>query len=1581
AGANVVDSLPQGTYYVRITDNLSPNLGCASSPLQAVTITQFVPELSIDIDNAANFTLTPSTNCSPNNGALEIINVTESKPNGTTQDNASSNYTFTWYEDKDLTIQVGSVGSDTENLVTFLNTSDATVNNGDTDAREVTGLIPATYYVTIQKDATGCPNAGNEAIHQFIIDDISITPKAVLSTRVDDLYCDNGTDDLNGNGALTALLQLDGTNVTLTDYIVEWYRGESVATNTDDNFLYDNASTASGANVGTAAIGTHILNITGLSTGKYTIYARKTGGTANLGCEETATFEVLRDSTVIFVNPSTGITSTNNFNCESPNGTIQITEVQEDTASIYTIDNYSFSWTKDGVAFSDPANGRISSSTGTNDRLDSLSAGLYTAVVTNTVTGCVSKTDVEITIEDFQDDPTVNFVSKTVTTFCDDSGNRGVGSLEFAITEADGTTGDIAEYTVIWYRDSVVNAANQMFNGNSAIDGSAYAVSGDQRSLDSLSAGYYTVTIQKNDDVSPFAGCTAQRTFEVIEDLDYPTINIPDAQVTHNTLCGTTGNGIITIDDNDITFQGAAGSVSDYNWTISSAIGQAGFPQNLNEPATIADLTGLRPDTITFVAVGAATGCSSSTVSVIILDESIDPVIDSLVMTPNANCTSGTINQGRVEIFTLDGNTPPSNDYTYEWFVGNAATAGQEVQTLLSERDDTTFIENLPEGNYTVRVTNNSTGGCTSTQTIQVTNDPIIPILSRYEVNKDLTCDIGNGSFVVTQIIYNGTTYSMGNTSDSSFIVDNFSLVHYDTDGSTVLTDKDTNTPMKLDSLTEKTYFASIRRNDSNCESQLVQFDLENNPFYPALQVIQVEADSTCSQTGTTPNGTLKVIPDESDSYIHIDTAYTFNWFEVDPMDDNTRLNAGASIGTNDTLTSRYAGRYEVEVYSTSFGCTSNAFFTLTNEPEELRIIAIDSASQTTCSNSDAFFGVTQINIGDLSDYTFNFYNGDPTLGNPTDSLIYTGSSSQLSFDSVGYDVLPDEYYVIATSNVTGCSTGIYQIELYDNTELPLIQLEAFSLQRNCDPSNPSGSLTVSADGSQDNSLYTFEWADSTGTIVESNNATADSLAAGDYTVTITEVASNCPISATFTMIDDYPDPLQISVSSEGNSNCVNPNGVLAATVVNIPDGKSIGNYNFYWFSGDQRANAPDISQAEWTGTVVDSLNSGTYTLYVIDGTDSFCRSDTLIATVRDLVTPIDFRVDIINDVTICYPTQPNGRAHIGFIEDEIFRYNFNWYEGSVTDTTGFTPIKAGQESNIDSLAVGVYTVTAIDLITGCIEYQEFVMMDATVTVPAPSLSKVADRDHCINPNGRAIARANGTTEGFTFNWYIQDDLLNPVFTGSDVATLDSITYLVETVKTSTGCVSAKVAITIGEAFEDPVYEIATTGSICLRTAGNAINSFTGKASIAFEEFNLVDSIIWYNPQGIPVSNDPKLIDAEPGMWSVWFRADNGCDYTREFEITTELKIYNGISANGDDINDFMMMDCIEYFPNNRVSIYNRDGSLVYEVNGYDNDLNRFEGFSNQGRKEKQLPVGTYFYFIDKGDGSDVIQGYLELVR
>ena len=93
------------------------------------------------------------------------------------------------------------------------------------------------------------------------------------------------------------------------------------------------------------------------------------------------------------------------------------------------------------------------------------------------------------------------------------------------------------------------------------------------------------------------------------------------------------------------------------------------------------------------------------------------------------------------------------------------------------------------------------------------------------------------------------------------------------------------------------------------------------------------------------------------------------------------------------------------------------------------------------------------------------------------------------------------------------------------------------------------------------------------------------------------------------------------------------------------------------------------------------------------------------------------------------------------------------------------------------------------------------------------------------------------------------------------------------------------------------------------------------------------------------------------------------------------LHVFNEFSPNDDGVNDFFKIECISRYPNNILKVYNRWGNIVFEKQGYDNS---WDGTSN-GRAtvntRKQLPVGTYFYVLDLGDGTQPTQDWLYINR
>jgi gliding motility-associated-like protein len=96
-------------------------------------------------------------------------------------------------------------------------------------------------------------------------------------------------------------------------------------------------------------------------------------------------------------------------------------------------------------------------------------------------------------------------------------------------------------------------------------------------------------------------------------------------------------------------------------------------------------------------------------------------------------------------------------------------------------------------------------------------------------------------------------------------------------------------------------------------------------------------------------------------------------------------------------------------------------------------------------------------------------------------------------------------------------------------------------------------------------------------------------------------------------------------------------------------------------------------------------------------------------------------------------------------------------------------------------------------------------------------------------------------------------------------------------------------------------------------------------------------------------------------------------------DVAGDIIVYNGFSPNPDSYNPYFRIANISLFePENKVSIFNRWGSEVFEVDNYNNDTNRFEGKNNNGN---ELPSGTYFYKIEFTSGRETMTGYLTLKK
>lgn len=118
---------------------------------------------------------------------------------------------------------------------------------------------------------------------------------------------------------------------------------------------------------------------------------------------------------------------------------------------------------------------------------------------------------------------------------------------------------------------------------------------------------------------------------------------------------------------------------------------------------------------------------------------------------------------------------------------------------------------------------------------------------------------------------------------------------------------------------------------------------------------------------------------------------------------------------------------------------------------------------------------------------------------------------------------------------------------------------------------------------------------------------------------------------------------------------------------------------------------------------------------------------------------------------------------------------------------------------------------------------------------------------------------------------------------------------------------------------------------------------------------------------------------AETTTYTVTATGPEGCPSTASVTITVlddykTINARNILTPNNDGKNDTWIVENIDVYPNNEVTVYDRGGRVVYSKKSYDNS---WDG-TYQGTP---LTQGTYYYVIDFGDGLGKFKGYVTLLR
>jgi gliding motility-associated-like protein len=99
-----------------------------------------------------------------------------------------------------------------------------------------------------------------------------------------------------------------------------------------------------------------------------------------------------------------------------------------------------------------------------------------------------------------------------------------------------------------------------------------------------------------------------------------------------------------------------------------------------------------------------------------------------------------------------------------------------------------------------------------------------------------------------------------------------------------------------------------------------------------------------------------------------------------------------------------------------------------------------------------------------------------------------------------------------------------------------------------------------------------------------------------------------------------------------------------------------------------------------------------------------------------------------------------------------------------------------------------------------------------------------------------------------------------------------------------------------------------------------------------------------------------------------------------EIQREEELSVPGGFSPNGDGINENLVIEGLDAYPENSLTIFNRWGDIIYTSSPYNND------WSGQAEGARTITgdvvvTGTYFYILELDENTEALHGSIEIKK
>jgi gliding motility-associated-like protein len=334
---------------------------------------------------------------------------------------------------------------------------------------------------------------------------------------------------------------------------------------------------------------------------------------------------------------------------------------------------------------------------------------------------------------------------------------------------------------------------------------------------------------------------------------------------------------------------------------------------------------------------------------------------------------------------------------------------------------------------------------------------------------------------------------------------------------------------------------------------------------------------------------------------------------------------------------------------------------------------------------------------------------------------------------------------------------------------------------------------------------------------------------------------------------------------------------------------------------------------------------------------------------------------------TVCLPDASITFTNLSGISDgtaNLLRYNWD-FDDPISGPNNYSSLKTPTHIYTDT---GSYHVNLrVTSIGGCAR-------DTSILVnsihPQPDINFGISRQNICLGDALYLTDSTNSKDGVTilWNWDMGDGSIrntqNVLYIYASPQTHNISLYTVN----SFGCKS--------QILSKPVnvhpYPTADAGPDRKVAEGSNLNIRATATGTAL-------GYLWTPPQFLSNTTTLTPTCVEPKsdiLYTLTVTGSGGCTVTDNMfvNVLKMPRIPNTFSPNGDGINDLWEIQYLDEYTANHLQVFTRGGQLVFESRGL------YKAWNGTYRG-KYLPIDTYYFIIEPGNGRDAVTGYVTIIK